>query len=149
MVRAENSDIKMKQDQARLHIHHCQLVLVNTHCPTANSTDVKDSPLTQVQPRLTETTCQRWSEVLIQVCCLLLAAVFSSVFCCLLVSWAPPTRQVRPPRQDALQPQVYHHNRHPYEGTVSSATDCLSLTLSLSLFLSPPFPLSLGRASWW
>ena len=48
MVRAENSDIKQKQDQARLHIHHCQLVLVNTHSPSINTTDVKDSPLTQV-----------------------------------------------------------------------------------------------------
>ena len=49
LVRAENSDIKQKQDQARLHIHHCQLVLVNTYSQTANSpTEVKDSPLTQV-----------------------------------------------------------------------------------------------------
>ena len=49
LVRAENSDIKQKQDQARLHIHHCQLVLVNTYPQTANNpTEVKDSPLTQV-----------------------------------------------------------------------------------------------------
>ena len=49
LVRAENSDIKQKQDQARLHIHHCQLVLVNTYSQTAsNPTEVKDSPLTQV-----------------------------------------------------------------------------------------------------
>ena len=54
LVRAENSDIKQKQDQARLHIHHCQLVLVNTYSQTANNpTEVKDSPLTQV------TACSR------------------------------------------------------------------------------------------
>lgn len=47
LVKGENADIKQKQDMARLHIHHCQMVLVNTYS-TSNHSAVKDSPLTQV-----------------------------------------------------------------------------------------------------
>ena len=52
LVKGENADIKQKQDMARLHIHHCQMVLVNTFPHSSSSsnqtTTVKDAPLTQV-----------------------------------------------------------------------------------------------------
>ena len=48
LVKVENADIKQKQDMARLHIHHCQMVLVNTYPITNQSSNVKDSPLIQV-----------------------------------------------------------------------------------------------------
>ena len=48
MVRSENVDIKQKMDPARLPIHHCQLVIVNTHPPTVQGpAAIRDSPLTQ------------------------------------------------------------------------------------------------------
>ena len=49
LVKGENADIKQKQDLARLHIPHCQMVLVNTYSLSAtNSVAVQDLPLTQV-----------------------------------------------------------------------------------------------------
>lgn len=48
LVKTENADIKQKQDMARLHIHHCQMVLVNTYSLSGHASTVKDSPLTQV-----------------------------------------------------------------------------------------------------
>ena len=48
LVKGENTDIKQKQDMARLHIHHCQMVLVNTFSAQGTNA-VKDSPLTQVR----------------------------------------------------------------------------------------------------
>ena len=50
LVKAENADIKQKQDMARLHIHHCQMVLVNAY--NQGGSNVKDSPLTQVGSHL-------------------------------------------------------------------------------------------------
>lgn len=50
LVKGENADIKQKQDMARLHIHHCQLVLVNTYSLAGTITcTIKDSPLTEVR----------------------------------------------------------------------------------------------------
>lgn len=54
LVKVENADIKQKQDMARLHIHHCQMVLVNTYpLPDQGAggagNNVNDSPLTQVR----------------------------------------------------------------------------------------------------
>ena len=51
LVKGENADIKQKQDMARLHIHHCQMVLVNTY-PQSQASTVKDAPLTQVRTYL-------------------------------------------------------------------------------------------------
>ena len=48
LVKVENADIKQKQDMARLHIHHCQMVLVNTYPSNQTNTTIKDAPLTQV-----------------------------------------------------------------------------------------------------
>ena len=49
MVRGENSDIKSKQDAARLCINQCQLVLINTYSPaTLLQSEIKASPVTQV-----------------------------------------------------------------------------------------------------
>lgn len=85
LVKAENTDIKQKQDMARLHINQCQLVLVNTYPLSNQNTSVKDSPLTQVHICLSISpsvyvclsVCQ--SVCLLSVCCLLCQSV-----CCLL-----------------------------------------------------------------
>lgn len=47
-IKSENADIKQKMDSARLPIHHCQLVIINTHTPPLLNSDIKDAPLTQV-----------------------------------------------------------------------------------------------------
>ncbi len=63
MVRNENADIKQKQDTARLPIHHCQLVLINTHPPTVLPSDIKDSPLTQVLMKPQFVSSLAWGDV--------------------------------------------------------------------------------------
>ena len=50
MVRGENSDVKSKQDAARLCINQCQLVLINAYSPaTSLQSEIKASPVTQVK----------------------------------------------------------------------------------------------------
>ena len=51
MVRGENADVKSKNDHARLSIQHCQLAIINTFAPMVHSSDITDSPLTQVGER--------------------------------------------------------------------------------------------------
>lgn len=79
LVKSENADIKQKQDMARLHIHLCQLVLVNTYPHGNQISSVKDSPLTQVRRQELHSVVEG-GRVIIAICfVVVLWGVFSSL----------------------------------------------------------------------
>eukprot|EP00731_Ephydatia_muelleri_P001374 Em0001g1374a len=67
-IKSENADIKQKMDSARLPIHHCQLVIINTHTPPLLTSDIKDAPLTQHSAQFSSVVYSFPAKILLEKC---------------------------------------------------------------------------------